>query len=75
MTTSVTLPSTSGPIHSGYTAVVDDSTGGEADFEAPRPVKRCLANSLVETCKKRRKQSTPVRISAAESESTVNGKW
>lgn len=54
--------------------VADDTTGGDADFEAPRPVKRSLSNSLAETCKKRRKQSTPVRISATEAELLQNGK-
>lgn len=75
MMTSVTLPSTSGPIHAGYSAMAAEETStGETDYETARPVKRYLAASFSETCKKRRKQSTPVRISASDTVSPVEGK-
>lgn len=74
MMTSVTLPSSSGPIHTGYSTIAEENAGGDADFDTPRPTKRCLASSLSDSCKKRRKQSTPVRISAAESDPQQEGK-
>lgn len=75
MMTSVTLPSTSGPIHAGYSAMpAEETSTGETDFEAPRSAKRYLNSSFVETCKKRRKQSTPVRISASDTEPPPEGK-
>lgn len=67
MMTSVSLPSNSGPLHAGYSAVAEEPTG-DSDFESPRASKRCLPVSLAESCKKRRKQSTPVRISAIDSD-------
>lgn len=66
--TSVTLPSNSGPMHGVFTAVTEESNTSEHDFESTRPTKRCLIAPLNDSCKKRRKQSTPIRISAAESE-------
>lgn len=74
MMTSVTLPSTSGSIHSGYSGVANEPTASEGDFEAPRPIKRYLTSSLSESCKKRRKQSTPVRISATDPDPGQEGK-
>ncbi|CAH1377548.1 unnamed protein product [Tenebrio molitor] len=74
MMTSVTLPSTSGPLHGGYSSVAEETTSSEPEFETPRPVKRCLVTPLTDSCKKRRKQSTPVRISAAESDLHTEGK-
>lgn len=78
MMTSVTLPSSSGPLHGGYSSVTEETTSSEPEFETPRPVKRCLGStpstSLTDSCKKRRKQSTPVRISAAESDIHTEGK-
>lgn len=68
--TSVTL---SGPMHSGYGgAVAEDLTTAttEHDFELPRPLKRCQTTPSGDTLKKRRKQSTPVRISAVEATQT-----
>lgn len=63
--TSVSLPSTnSGPLHAAYS--VSEEQQGDSDFESPRASKRCLPASLAESCKKRRKQSTPVRISAID---------
>lgn len=67
MMTSVSLPSNSGPLHAGYSTVAEEPTG-DSDFESPRASKRCLPVSLAESCKKRRKQSTPVRISAVDSD-------
>ncbi|XP_017780949.1 PREDICTED: uncharacterized protein LOC108565815 [Nicrophorus vespilloides] len=68
MMTSVTLPSNSGPMHGAFTPTVpEDPPMSGHDFEVPRPAKRCLATTLSDNCKKRRKQSTPVRISASDS--------
>lgn len=47
----------------------EDPAGNDPTFETPRPIKRCLiAAPLSDSCKKRRKQATPVRISAADSD-------
>lgn len=75
MMTSVTLPSTSGPLHGGYSSVAEETTSSEPEFETPRTAKRCLLTTQVsDSCKKRRKQSTPVRISATESDLHTEGK-
>lgn len=66
--TSVTLPSNSGPMHGGFSTVAEETNTSEHDFETSRPAKRCLAAPTNDSCKKRRKQSTPIRISAADSE-------
>ncbi|KAL3289882.1 hypothetical protein HHI36_023272 [Cryptolaemus montrouzieri] len=72
--TSVTLPSSSGPIHRVYSSVSEEITNSESVFESTHPIKRCLSTLIPDSCKKRRKQSTPIRISAAESESLSEGK-
>ncbi|XP_044765284.1 zinc finger protein 184 [Coccinella septempunctata] len=75
--TSVTLPSTSGPIHQVYSSVSEEITNSESDFESNHPIKRCLSTPIPPySCKKRRKQSTPIRISAADwdGESPSEGK-
>lgn len=70
MMTSVTL--STGIILSGYGGTVAENMPAQAtstnNFEQPRPVKRSQSTptSSGETSKKRRKQSTPVRISAVE---------
>ncbi|XP_045481897.1 zinc finger protein 37 [Harmonia axyridis] len=73
--TSVTLPSTSGPIHRVYSSMSEEITNSESDFES-NPIKRCLSTPTPYSCKKRRKQSTPIRISAADwdGESPSEGK-
>ncbi|XP_022915550.2 uncharacterized protein [Onthophagus taurus] len=73
MTTSVTLPSNSAPLHGVYPAVQEESNEHQ-DFEPTKPTKRCLPPSPAESCKKRRKQSTPVRISALDTEVATEGK-
>ncbi|KAJ8953269.1 hypothetical protein NQ318_015851 [Aromia moschata] len=85
--TSVTIPSGSGPLHGGYSssasASVTEETaagvggGGNAtDFDAGRTTaKRSLSAASSESCKKRRKQSTPIRISTTDAESnSLEGK-
>ena len=67
MMTSVTLPSNSASLHGGY-QVTEEVNAIDSDHEGSRPTKRCLLPPLTESCKKRRKQSTPVRISAIELE-------
>ncbi|KAK5639599.1 hypothetical protein RI129_012091 [Pyrocoelia pectoralis] len=69
MTTSATLPSTTGPVHAGgFSTISEDTAADDPVFETPRPMKRCLIAPLTDSCKKRRKQATPVRISAADSD-------
>ncbi|CAH0561823.1 unnamed protein product [Brassicogethes aeneus] len=80
MMTSVTLPSSSS-IHGGYSTSVapSEESTSETDFDLPRPatssMKRCLSAATASTggdsCKKRRKQSTPIRISATEMDAAV----
>ncbi|XP_030756442.1 uncharacterized protein LOC115882500 [Sitophilus oryzae] len=66
--TSVTIPSSTGPLHGGYSSAREELAGGESDFESARSSKRCLSlPSTSESCKKRRKQSTPIRIYNSES--------
>ncbi|KAK9889114.1 hypothetical protein WA026_004385 [Henosepilachna vigintioctopunctata] len=72
--TSVTLPSTSGPIYRVYSPVSEEITNNDSVFDSTLPIKRCLSTSISYSCKKRRKQATPIRISAAESESQLEGK-
>lgn len=71
MMTSVTLPSSS-TIHGAYSTSVapSEEISNEPDFEIPRQVavKRYLTVPAAESCKKRRKQSTPIRISATDME-------
>ncbi|XP_065165433.1 zinc finger protein 423 [Atheta coriaria] len=76
MMTSVTLPSSSGPnIHGGFSDTATAAAAAAAgDFEPPRPPKRCLSTPPADTCKKRRKQATPVRISATDSPPAAEGK-
>ncbi|KAF5297153.1 hypothetical protein FQR65_LT10052 [Abscondita terminalis] len=69
MTTSAALPSATGPVHAGgFSTISEDTAVDESAFETPRPMKRCLIAPLTDSCKKRRKQATPVRISAADSD-------
>ncbi|KAF5283632.1 hypothetical protein FQA39_LY17261 [Lamprigera yunnana] len=69
MTTSATLPSATGPVHAGgFSTISEDTAVDESAFETPRPTKRCLIAPLMDSFKKRRKQATPVRISAADSD-------
>lgn len=73
--TSVTIPSSSGPLHGGYSSsssVTEEISSNKADFDAARKVKRSLSITSSESCKKRRKQSTPIRISTTEAESASN---
>ncbi|XP_060537461.1 uncharacterized protein LOC132708848 [Cylas formicarius] len=61
--TSVTIPSSTGPLHGVYSSMREELSNSESDFEAARNQKRCLSlSSSSDTCKKRRKQSTPIRI-------------
>ncbi|CAG9816538.1 unnamed protein product [Phaedon cochleariae] len=69
--TSVTLPSSSGTLNGGYSSpVTGEISNSKADFDTPRSNKRSLSITSSESCKKRRKQSTPIRISTTESESS-----
>lgn len=73
--TSVTLSSTSGQLNGGFPTVTDETSNGKADFDASRTNKRPLASSSAssgESCKKRRKQSTPIRISTTDSEPSLD---
>ncbi|KAF7268505.1 hypothetical protein GWI33_018383 [Rhynchophorus ferrugineus] len=66
--TSVTIPSSTGPLHGGYSSVREELSNTESDFESSRNTKRCLnLPSTSDSCKKRRKQSTPIRIYNSES--------
>lgn len=68
--TSVTIPSSTGPLHGGYPSVREEISNSESDFESARSSKRCLSlPSTSDSCKKRRKQSTPIRICNSELES------
>lgn len=67
--TSVSLPSTSGPIHQVFSSVSQEITNSESEFDSQTSHKRCLSTPSSYSCKKRRKQSTPIRISAPESPS------
>ncbi|ENN76840.1 uncharacterized protein LOC109538038 [Dendroctonus ponderosae] len=68
--TSVTIPSGTGPPHGGYTSARDQISNSESEFESTRSSKRCRSlPSTTDSCKKRRKQSTPIRIYNSESES------
>ncbi|KAG5873589.1 hypothetical protein JTB14_032890 [Gonioctena quinquepunctata] len=73
MMTSVTLPSSSGTLNGGYaSSVTEEISTSRADFEAPHTIKRFLSLTSSESCKKRRKQSTPIRISTTESDSPTS---
>ncbi|XP_057663062.1 zinc finger protein hangover [Diorhabda carinulata] len=68
--TSVTLPSSSGTLNGGYSSSVTEKLPTtQPDFDALRTIKRSLCLTSTESCKKRRKQSTPIRISTSETES------
>nr|CAH7748940.1 unnamed protein product [Callosobruchus chinensis] len=79
--TSVTLPSSSGQVNGGYTSGIDQvglSTGSlvlEASPSLSRSIKRShsVAMASSESCKKRRKQATPVRIYAGTGTGAVVG--
>ncbi|CAH1158694.1 unnamed protein product [Phyllotreta striolata] len=72
--TSVTLPSSSGTLNGGYSSsVAEKIPNTNTDFEALRTIKRSLSITSSESCKKRRKQSTPIRISTNEADN-VEGK-
>lgn len=70
--TSVTLPSSSGTLNGGYSSsVAEKIPNTKSDFEALRTIKRSLSITSSESCKKRRKQSTPIRISTSETDNSV----
>ncbi|XP_018320642.1 uncharacterized protein LOC108733816 [Agrilus planipennis] len=69
--TSVTLTTTSEPMNGSFSTSLDESVTSRPAFETPKPVKRCLAAPL-DSYKKRRKQATPVRISATEPQDVVH---
>ncbi|KAL1493258.1 hypothetical protein ABEB36_011345 [Hypothenemus hampei] len=67
--TSVTIPSSTGPPHGGYPST-REQLNNSADFQSPRSSKRCYNLPLPpDSSKKRRKQSTPIRIYNSEPDS------
>ncbi|XP_028147305.2 uncharacterized protein LOC114340736 [Diabrotica virgifera virgifera] len=68
--TSVTLPSGSGTLNGGYSSSMTEKLpSNKPDFDALRTIKRSLSLTSTDSCKKRRKQSTPIRISTSEKDS------
>ncbi|CAG9760431.1 unnamed protein product [Ceutorhynchus assimilis] len=69
--TSVTIPSSTGSLHGGYPSVREELPNRESNFKSARSTKRFLSlPSTSDSCKKRRKQSTPIRIYNSEPESS-----
>lgn len=70
MMTSVTLPSSSGPLNGGRFPSIPEGlrASSATSIGVPRPIKRSSSSLGNEFCKKRRKQSTPIRISNTEPE-------
>ncbi|XP_050314519.1 zinc finger protein 521 [Anthonomus grandis grandis] len=73
--TSVTIPTSTGPLHGGYPSVLEELSSSEPEFESSRNSKRslCLPQTPSDSCKKRRKQSTPIRIYNSEPEIKDDG--
>lgn len=68
--TSVTIPSSTGLPHGGYPSTREQISSSTTNFHSSRNSKRCRSlPSASESSKKRRKQSTPIRIYNSEPES------